>query len=88
MGEGKATFPLGMLLPKRASLIGTVLRSRPLEQKIDANQRFVRELLPRFDDGALRPVIDSRFALKPGNSHPSAPMERFASGTYRSPLSH
>ncbi len=63
MGEGKATFPLGMLLPKRASLIGTVLRSRPLEQKIDANQRFVRELLPRFDDGALRPVIDSRFAL-------------------------
>jgi len=63
MGEGKATFPLGMLLPKRASLIGTVLRSRPLEQKIDANQRFIRELLPRFDDGALRPVIDSRFPL-------------------------
>ena len=64
MGEAGASFPLGALLPKRASLIGTVLRSRPLEQKIDANQRFLSELLPRFDDGTLRPVIDSRYALE------------------------
>lgn len=63
MGEPTATFPLGALLPKRAALIGTVLRSRPIEQKIDANQRFCAELLPRFDDGSLRPVIDSRFAF-------------------------
>ena len=64
MGEAVASFPLGALLPKRASLIGTVLRSRPLEQKLDANQRFLSELLPRFDDGTLRPVIDSRYALE------------------------
>ena len=63
MGAPTATFPLGALLPKRAALIGTVLRSRPIEQKIDANQRFCAELLRRFDDGSLRPVIDSRFAL-------------------------
>ena len=63
MGAPTATFPLGALLPKRAALIRTVLRSRPIEQKIDANQRFCAELLPRFDDGSLRPVIDSRFAL-------------------------
>jgi putative PIG3 family NAD(P)H quinone oxidoreductase len=63
MGEGTASFPLGMLLPKRAALIGTVLRSRPIEQKIDANQRFVRELLPLFDTGALKPVVDSRYPL-------------------------
>ena len=63
MGGPKATFALGMLLPKRAALIGTVLRSRPIEQKIDANQRFCAELLPRFDDGSLRPIIDSRYAL-------------------------
>ena len=63
MGAPTATFPLGALLPKRAALIGTVLRSRPIEQKIDANQRFCAELLPRFDDGSLRPIIDSRFGL-------------------------
>ena len=63
MGAPMATFGLGALLPKRAALIGTVLRSRPIEQKIDANQRFCAELLPRFDDGSLRPIVDSRFAL-------------------------
>ena len=64
MGGSAASFPLGALLPKRASLIGTVLRSRPIEQKIDANQRFVQELLPRFDEDALKPVIDSRYPLE------------------------
>jgi NADPH2:quinone reductase len=63
MGDGNASFPLGLLLPKRAALIGTVLRSRPIEQKIEANQAFMSQLLPLFDTGALRPVIDSRFAM-------------------------
>lgn len=63
MGGPVASFALGALLPKRASLIGTVLRSRPIEQKIEANQRFVAELLPRFEDGSLKPVIDSRYPL-------------------------
>ena len=63
MGGPVASFALGALLPKRASLIGTVLRSRPIEQKIEANQRFVAELLPRFEDGSLKPVIDSRYQL-------------------------
>ena len=64
MGGPVASLPLGALLPKRASLIGTVLRSRPIEQKIDANQRFLKELFPRFADGTLKPVIDSRYPLE------------------------
>jgi len=63
MGEGVAPLALGKLLPKRAAIVGTVLRSRPLEQKIEASQRFATELLPLFDDGHLRPVIDSRYPL-------------------------
>ncbi|MAW70801.1 MAG: NAD(P)H-quinone oxidoreductase [Actinomycetota bacterium] len=64
MGGPATSFALGALLPKRASLIGTVLRSRPIEQKIEANQRFVAELLPLFDEGTLKPVIDSRYRLE------------------------
>jgi putative PIG3 family NAD(P)H quinone oxidoreductase len=63
MGAGTVTFALGALLPKRASLIGTVLRSRPLEEKIAISQRFEREMVPWFESGALVPVIDSRFPL-------------------------
>ena len=27
------------------------------------SQRFIDEILPLFDSGALRPIVDSRFAL-------------------------
>ena len=43
------------------ALIGTVLRSRPLEEKAALAQRVRRELLPLFTSGTLRPVIDSRY---------------------------
>lgn len=56
-------FNVGVLLGKRASIIGTVLRARPLEEKIALTQRFVAEMLPLLDDRRMRPVIDSRFHL-------------------------
>lgn len=62
MGGGTTSVNIGALLPKRASLVGTVLRARPLEEKIALTQRFAAEMLPRFAD-ALAPVIDSRYPL-------------------------
>ena len=63
MGSGQATLPLGALLPKRASITGTVLRSRPLEEKIAISRRFEHEIVPRFESGQMAPVIDSRYPL-------------------------
>ena len=63
MGGGSAEFNLGALLPKRATLRGTVLRGRPIEEKIAVTQRFGREVLPWFASGALKPVIDRRYPL-------------------------
>lgn len=63
MGGGQPQVNAGVLLVKRLHWIGTALRSRPLEQKIALSQRAITELLPLFESGALRPVIDSRFAL-------------------------
>ena len=63
MESGAAQVNVGALLPKRASLIGTTLRGRPIEQKITITRRFAAEMLPLFDSGRLRPVIDSHFPL-------------------------
>lgn len=63
MGDGRASFPFGMLMAKRAQLIGTVLRSRPIEDKIAVAQRFSREIVPLFESGVCRPVIDRRYPL-------------------------
>ena len=54
---------VGKLLPKRAAIIGTVLRPRPLEEKIAVTQQFGREVLPLFETGQLAPVIDRHYPL-------------------------
>jgi putative PIG3 family NAD(P)H quinone oxidoreductase len=63
MGGGAGPVNMGLLLTKRITWIGTTLRSRPLERKLDLTQRFIAEMLPLFDSGALRPVIDSRYGF-------------------------
>lgn len=59
MAGKPVSFNVGLLLGKRASITGTVLRARPLEEKIAISQRFAAEMLPLFSTGQLKPVIDS-----------------------------
>ena len=61
MGGGSANINMGLILMKRVTWIGTTLRSRPLERKIALMQRFIDEMMPLFESGTLRPVIDSRY---------------------------
>jgi NADPH:quinone reductase-like Zn-dependent oxidoreductase len=56
-------FNVASLMSKRASIIGTVLRPRPKEEKIAVSQAFADALLPDFDGGVLKPIIDKRFTL-------------------------
>ena len=63
MGGGSTAFNIGALMPKRARLMGTVLRPRPADEKIAVTQRFISEMMPLFAVGKLRPVIDRRFRL-------------------------
>jgi NADPH:quinone reductase-like Zn-dependent oxidoreductase len=54
-----ATLDLGLVLSRRLRLTGTVLRSRPHEEKAALAQAAERQLLPLFRSGALPPVIDA-----------------------------
>jgi NADPH2:quinone reductase len=58
MGGGRAEIDLSLLMRKRAVLRGTVLRARPLEEKMLAARALERHLAPLFARGALRPVVD------------------------------
>jgi putative PIG3 family NAD(P)H quinone oxidoreductase len=55
---------LGLLMRRRASVRGTMLRSRPLEEKILAGQLLARNLAPLLGQGALRPVIERVMPLE------------------------
>jgi NADPH:quinone reductase len=54
----RAELDLGLLLRRRIQLTGTVLRSRPLEEKIALAREFSDSVLPLLASGRIRPVID------------------------------
>jgi putative PIG3 family NAD(P)H quinone oxidoreductase len=64
IGGSEATIDVGLLLSKRVVLRGSMLRSRPLEEKILLAQVLERRLLPLFALGRLRPVVDRVLALE------------------------
>ena len=64
MGGGRTPVNVGLLLAKRAHWVGTTLRTRPIEEKVGVTRRFAAEMLPLFDTGALRPVIDSTYLIE------------------------
>ena len=49
---------LGALMRRRATLIGTVLRSRPAAEKVALTRAFAERMLPALAAGRLRPVVD------------------------------
>jgi putative PIG3 family NAD(P)H quinone oxidoreductase len=63
LGGTGATLDLGRLLTQRLRIEGTVLRSRPLAEKIALTEQF-RSVLPHFQSGSLAPVIDTVFPFE------------------------
>jgi len=53
-----ATIDLRALMARRARVIGSTLRNRPLPEKVALRDAVVRDLWPEFASGALAPVID------------------------------
>ena len=70
MGGRDASLPLGVILGKRLTLRGTVLRARPLEEKIIATRAFAAQVVPLLASGAVGPVVDRVFPLDQiGDAH-------------------
>lgn len=58
LGGLAGELPLGLLLAKRAQIIGTVLRSRDLAEKISLTSEFTSLVAPGFATGELAPIVD------------------------------
>lgn len=63
LGGAKAETDLGLLLRKRLTVIGTVLRSRPASEKAELTAAFRERVLPLLESGAVKPVIDRVMTL-------------------------
>ena len=58
MAGAKTELDLGLVLTKRVRILGTVLRARPLEEKIAAMRAFETQVVPLLARGIVKPVID------------------------------
>lgn len=77
MGGRDVELPLGLVLTRRLRIFGTVMRARPLEQKIALGQVLRRHLVPLMTDGRIAPIIDRTLPL----DHASEALEAMASNT-------
>jgi putative PIG3 family NAD(P)H quinone oxidoreductase len=62
-GGAKADLNLGALMGKRATLRGSTLRSRPLEEKALAARALERHVLPLFERGDVRVPVAATYPL-------------------------
>ena len=58
LAGARAEIDLGLVLRKRARIFGTVLRARPLEEKIAAMRAFEVQVVPLLARGVLKPIVD------------------------------
>jgi NADPH:quinone reductase-like Zn-dependent oxidoreductase len=75
-GGGDVDLPLLVLMQKRASIRGSTLRTRPLEQKALAAQLVERHVLPLVERGAVTVPVEATYPM----AEAIAAYERFAAG--------
>lgn len=63
MGGTKAEINLGLVVARRLRIIGSVLRTRSLAEKVAITEAFRAEVLPLFASGALQPIVDATYPI-------------------------
>ena len=64
MGGRKGELDVGRVLVNRLSILGSVLRPRPVEEKTAIIRAFDREVMPHFAGGRIAPLIHRVYPLQ------------------------
>ena len=64
LGGREASLDLARLMVKRQAIIGSVLRSRSVDEKGEIIARFSEAVLPELASGAIAPIIDRIWPLE------------------------
>ena len=64
VGGSNARIDLGLLLRRRIQIRGTILRHRSVQEKAELTRSFAHAILPHFQTGRLRPVVDRVYELE------------------------
>lgn len=68
LSGGQTSLNLGALMRRRLHVIGSVLRSRSLAEKVEIKEKFMAQFWPLLENGAIKPVIDSVYPIAEANA--------------------
>ncbi|MBL6689308.1 MAG: NAD(P)H-quinone oxidoreductase [Pseudomonadales bacterium] len=63
MSGTKTELDLAQLMMKRARVIGSTLRARPVEEKAEIMTQLEQRVWPKIESGEIRPVIEKVFPI-------------------------
>jgi len=64
LGGTQANVNLGLLMGKRISIRGVMLRTRTLEEKLVVTRRFATHVLPLLASGKVQPIIEQVYPME------------------------
>lgn len=64
LGGARGELDFSLVMRRRLTLIGTVLRSRSSEEKASAVRRFKTHVVPLLMRGAVRPIVDRVYSME------------------------
>ena len=64
MGGNAAQINLAMLLMKRLRVIGSTLRTRPVEEKAVVMAQLLEKVWPKIVSGEIKPIVDTVFPIE------------------------
>jgi tumor protein p53-inducible protein 3 len=67
MSGSQAEINIGALMGRRLHLIGSVLRSRSLAEKVEIKEKFAAQFWPLLLNGTIQPIIDSVYPIGQAN---------------------
>jgi tumor protein p53-inducible protein 3 len=67
LGGSRAELSIGHLMGRRLRLIGSVLRSRPAEEKVEIKERFMARFWRFLEDGTILPLVDRVYPIEQAN---------------------
>ena len=64
MGGAVTEVNLALLMGKRARVIGSTLRARPIGEKAAVMDQLLKNVWPDIESGAIQPVIEAEYPIQ------------------------
>ena len=64
MGGAVTEINLALLMGKRARVVGSTLRARPISEKAAVMDQLAKNVWPGIESGAIKPIIEAEFPIQ------------------------